>query len=92
VVIEGQVQSVDTQTNLIVVGGQRIRLRADDPLRLRIKVGNWMRITGNLTRESEQVIVVAVIIVIIDTPAPVSVPGGSGGQGGQGGGDDDDDD
>jgi hypothetical protein len=97
VVVEGQVQSIEPQTNIIVVRSQAIRLRAGDPLRLRIKVGNWVRVSGNLTREGEQMIVVAVIVVIIDTPAPVSAPGGSGGQGGQGGnggsgGSDDDDD
>jgi hypothetical protein len=94
VVVEGSVQSVDTQTNVIVVRGQTIRLHADDPLRLRIKVGNWVRITGNLTRDGERVIIIAVVTVIMDTPAPVNAPGSSGGQGGQGGsgGSDDDDD
>src|SRR4051794_4598430 len=59
IIIEGPVEEVNININVIVIRSMRIRLRADDPLRLKVKVGDWVRINGNFDRDSDnQVIVV----------------------------------
>lgn len=88
VIVEGPIEEVNATIDVIVVRGQRIRLRSDDPIRTRIKVGDWIRVSGNLEREGDQITIVAVVVVIIDSPSVVSTP--DSGQGGMGDRDDDD--
>jgi hypothetical protein len=100
VIIEGPVESVDLTVNVIVVYKQRIRLRANDPIRAKIKMGDWVRCDGNMERDADNRIIIVVINIIIINPPPVIIivqpgnsnPGGGGGNngGGRKGGDDDD--
>jgi hypothetical protein len=97
IIIEGPVGQVDLTVNVIVVYKQRIRLRANDPIRAKIKKGDWVRCEGNLEREADNRIIIVVINIIIINPPPVIVivqPGNSNPASGGGGrrGDDDDDD
>jgi hypothetical protein len=100
VIIEGPVESVDLTVNVIVVYKQRIRLRANDPIRAKIKKGDWVRCDGNLERDADNRIIIVVINIIIINPPPVVIvvqpgnsnPGGGGGNNGGGRRDDDDDD
>lgn len=88
VIVEGPIEEVNATIDVIVVRGQRIRLRSDDPIRTRIKVGDWIRAGGNIEREGGQIIIVAVVVVIIDSPSVVITP--DSGRGGMGDRDDDD--
>lgn len=92
IVIEGPVEQIDVNINVVVVYGQKVRLRKDDPIRLKIKVGDWIRIKGNFDHdENNQIIIIAIIVVIIDAPTVIIIvpsnPGNSGTTGNQGGGD-----
>ncbi len=92
IVIEGPVESVDLTINVIVVYKQKIKLRANDPMRTKIKVGDWVHIEGNPEHDEDNVIIIIVInIFIIDAPTGIIVnPSGGGGGGmGMGMGDDD---
>jgi hypothetical protein len=100
VIIEGPVESVDLTVNVIVVYKQRIRLRANDPIRAKIKMGDWVRCDGNMERDADNRIIIVVINIIIINPPPVIIivqpgnsnPGGGGGNNGGGRKGDDDDD
>jgi hypothetical protein len=89
IIIEGPIESINVK--VIVVYGWKIRLRDDDPIRLKVKVGDWVRIRGNYGRgDDDTILIIAIIVIIIETPRVIIiVPPGSGGGGG---GDDDDDD
>ncbi len=91
IIIEGPVEEVDVSINVVVVYGFRVRMRDDDPVKKKIKVGDWVRVKGHFDRdEVARVIIVAVVmIIIIDAPSTtiIIVPSG----GGRGHGDDDDD-
>ncbi len=88
IIIEGPVEEVDVSINVVVVYGFRVRMRDDDPVKKKIKVGDWVRVKGHFDRdEVARVIIVAVVmIIIIDAPSTtiVIVPR-------RGHGDDDDD-
>jgi len=95
IVIEGPVESIDLTVNVIVVYKQKIKLRANDPMRTKIKVGDWVHVEGNPSRDENNVIIIVVInIIIIDAPTVIIVNppsgggGGSSGGGNSGGGDD----
>jgi hypothetical protein len=101
IIIEGPVEAVDLTVNVIVVYKQRIRLRANDPIRSKIKKGDWVRCDGNMERDADNRIIIVVINIIIINPPPVVIVvqpgnsnpgGGSGGNNGGGRRDDDDDD
>jgi len=92
IIIEGPVEAVIVNTStVIVVYGQHIRLRDDDPLKLKIKVGDWVHLRGRFDRDDDdQIIIVAVVVVVIIEPAPVVIiPVGGGGGNGHHGDDDD---
>lgn len=78
VIIEGPVEAVNVTTHtVVVVYGQHIQLRDDDPLRLKVKVGDWIHISGDYQDEDGQIVVVAVVVVVIMEPAPITgVPSG----------------
>jgi hypothetical protein len=81
IVIEGPVEQIDLTVNIVVVYGQKIRLRRDDPIRTRIKVGDWIRINGNFDHdENNQIIIIAVVVVIIDAPTVIIVAPGNPGR------------
>ncbi len=83
IVIEGPVEVIDLNVDIVVVYGQRIKLRHDDPLRVHLKVGNWVRINGNYSVNiDQQIVVVAIVIVIIDAPTIIIVAPNSGNNGG----------
>jgi hypothetical protein len=98
IIIEGPVQEIYTDINVVVIYGLRVRLLDNDPAKTQIKVGDWISVGGNLDSDGDQIIIIAtVVIVIIDAPVIVIAPGGGGGNSGGGGsggggGDDDDDD
>jgi hypothetical protein len=81
IVIEGPVEQIDLTVNVIVVYGQKIRLRRDDPIRTRVKIGDWIRISGNFDHdENNQIIIIAVVVVIIDAPTVIIVAPGNPGR------------
>lgn len=89
IIIEGPVEQVNVSVNVIVVFGQRIRLRDDDPLRLKVKVGDWVHVKGHFDEdENHQVIIVAVVVVIFNAPPVVVIQPGNPGGNGNGQGDD----
>ena len=92
IIIEGPVQEITV--NVIVIYGQKIKLRGDDPVLVKLKVGDWVKISGNhgFDDDNVTVIIIAVIVVVIDTPPVIIVgPSNNGNGNGQGGGDDDED-
>jgi hypothetical protein len=105
IIIEGPVERVDVNINIVVVYGMKIKLRGDDPIKMKIKHGDWIRVKGHFDRDNDdfdrnndrnEIIVIVIIIIIIDTPPIIVVvpSGGSGGDDdgmGMGMGDDDDD-
>lgn len=94
IIIEGPVEAIIVNTGtVVVVFGQHIRLRDDDPLKLKIKIGDWIHLKGHFEDDDQgQIIIVADIVVIIIEPAPVIiVPSGGGGNTGGGNGHHDDD-
>ena len=91
IIVEGPVEAIIVNTGtVIVVYGQHIRLRDDDPLKLKIKIGDWIHLKGHFDRDDQdQIIVVAVVVVVIVEPAPVIIiPSGGGAPSGGGGGGD----
>ncbi|MHB8628946.1 MAG: DUF5666 domain-containing protein [Aggregatilineales bacterium] len=81
IVIEGPVQEINV--NIIIVFGQRIKLRPDDPVLVKLKVGDWVHVDGDFEEESDNTIVVVVINIIIINPPPtviiVAPPNNGGG-------------
>ncbi len=92
IIIDGPVEQIDLTVNIIVVFGQRIRFRKDEPVRMKMKVGDWVHVEGDFDHdENNQIIIVAIVIIIIDTPPVIVIaPAPSGGGGGGGHHDDDD--
>jgi hypothetical protein len=83
IIIEGPVTEVDPVDNIIVVYGYRIRMRGDDPLRIKVKVGDWVRVKGHWKKERGQIIFIAItVIVIIDGPVTIIIVPASNGGGG----------
>lgn len=82
IIIEGPVEEINI--NIIVVYGMRVRLRTDDPVLVKLKVGDWVRVSGNFEHDKDdQVIIVVVVIVIINAPTVIVVaPGGGNSDGG----------
>lgn len=79
IVIEGPVEQINV--NIIIIYGQRIKLRPDDPVLVKLKVGDWVHVDGDLGEDSDNtIIVVAVTIIIINPPPTVIIvpPGGDG--------------
>ncbi|HVO43607.1 MAG TPA: DUF5666 domain-containing protein [Aggregatilineales bacterium] len=86
IIIEGPVEAIIV--NVIVIYGQHIRLSPDDPVLHRVKIKDWVRVSGHFDHdENNQVIIVAIVVVMMDAPPIIIVPGGNGN--GNGGGDDD---
>jgi hypothetical protein len=73
VVIEGPVEQVDLSVDVVVVYKQRIRMRHDDPIRTKIKIGDWVHVDGNLERENINSLIIVVINIIIINPPPVII-------------------
>lgn len=73
VIIEGPVEVVDLNVDVVVVYKQRIRFRRDDPIRTKIKVGDWVHVEGNLERENVNQLIIVVINITIINPPPVIV-------------------
>ncbi len=102
IIIEGPVERVDVNINIVVVYGMKIKLRGNDPIKAKIKIGDWVRVKGHFDHDNDdfdgnndrnEIIVIVIIIIIIDTPPIiVIVPGGGGGDDGMGMGMGDDDD
>ncbi|GEM_PF-1137343 len=89
IVIEGPVELIDLNVDIIVVYGQRIKLKHDDPLRTKLKVKDWVHISGNYGVDvDQQVVIVVVVIIIIDAPTIIIVVPPSGSSGNDGGDDD----
>ncbi len=83
IIIEGPVEEIDLPVDVIVVYGMRVKMQHDDPMRLKIKLGDWVRINGHFDHdENNQIIVIVIIIIIVDTPPVIIVPPSNGGDGG----------
>jgi hypothetical protein len=81
IVIVGPVEEINI--NIIVVYGQRIKLRPDDPELAKLKIGDWVHVDGDFEQESDGTIIVVVVnIIIINPPPPVIIlpppPSGNG--------------
>ena len=100
IIIEGPVERIDVKINIVVVYGMKIKLRGDDPIKMKIKIGDWIRVKGHFDHDDDdfdhnddrnEIIVIVIIIIIIDTPPIIVVVPGGGDDGmGMGMGDDDD--
>jgi hypothetical protein len=93
IIIDGPVEEVHLDINIIVVYGHRIKIDKDDPVRLKIKIGDWVHIKGHFDHDSDgQIVIIVIVIVIVDTPPSITiVPPAPSNNGGKGNGDDEDD-
>ena len=91
IIIEGPVQEITI--NVVVVYGQKIKLRGDDPVLVKLRIGDWIKISGNYGVDDDKVtvIIIAIIVIVIDTP-PVIIVGPSNNGNGQGNGNGEGDD
>lgn len=71
IIIEGPVESINL--NIIVVYGQRIKLRSDDPILAKLKHGDWVRVSGNYGLDDDKVTVVVIVVVIVIVDAPTTI-------------------
>jgi hypothetical protein len=95
IVLEGPVEDVQENIDVIIVRGMKVKVHHGDISKLKIKIGNWVRINGNSEYDDDQIVIVAIIIIVVDAPTVIIVPAPSGGssggqQGGMGGMGDDD--
>ncbi len=83
VIVEGPIESIKGGT--VVVYGQRVKLQKNDPVLTKLKVGNWVKISGSYGTDDDQVtiIIVAVTVTVIEAPAaligPAPAANGNGG-------------
>jgi Domain of unknown function (DUF5666) len=84
IIIDGPVDQIDLPADIIVVYGMRIKMKHNHPLRLKIKIGDWVHVEGDMDQDdNHQPIIIVIVIIIIDTPPIiVVVPPSSGGGGG----------
>jgi hypothetical protein len=93
VVVEGPVESINGVT--IVIYGQRIKLRGDDPTRSKLSRGTWVKVSGiyGLDDDKMTMIITATNLTIIDAPAVIiPLPPPANGNNGNNGNDGDDGD
>jgi hypothetical protein len=75
IIIEGPIEVIIN--NRIIIYGREIILDPNDPLLLVIRVGDKVRIEGELVESGTTVIVVAIIIIIIDVDIYINDGGGA---------------
>lgn len=83
IVIEGPVEAINV--NIIIIYGQRVKLRPDDPELVKLKVGDWVHVDGDFERDSDNTIIIVVVNIIIINPPPTIIivpPPNNGGDGG----------
>ncbi len=87
IVIEGPIEKIDLTIDIVQIYGQRIKLKHDDPLRVKLKIGNWLRINGDYGVDvDQQIVIIENVIVIIDAPTVILIaPSGNGNNGGDNG-------
>ena len=88
VVIEGPVQSVNVNINTVIIYGQPIQLAHTDPVLTQVKVGDWVKASGNygVGDDHTTIVVVAVTVVIVDAPVIIVAPHNGNGNDGNGNG------
>jgi hypothetical protein len=77
IVVEGPVQAVNSST--LTVFGTVIRVEPGDPVLAKIQIGDTIRVEGNLTQDSNTLIIVAVNITIVNGATIEGVPPSSPG-------------
>lgn len=70
IVIEGPVEEINIDVNVIVVYGQRIKLHPNDPLLAKLKIGDWVHVDGDFETDTDNTIIVVVVNIIIINPPP----------------------
>lgn len=69
IVIEGPVKAINI--NIITIYNINIEVRADDPILTVIRVGDFIRVQGNLVSSGATIVIVAINIIIVDTDVVV---------------------
>lgn len=64
IIIEGPVTEINI--NIIIIYDIEIELNPDDPLLTVIRIGDIIRVEGDLVGEGDVIIVIAIIVIIID--------------------------
>ena len=79
IVIEGPVEQINV--NIIVIYGQRIKLRSDDPVLVKLKIGDWVHVDGNFGEDDDNTIIIVAVTIIIVNPPPtiIIIPPNNGG-------------
>jgi len=78
VIIDGPVQRVEVekdQTVAVVVYAMRVKLRDDDPIKLKVKVGDWIRVKCKFDKKGADnvFVMVAITVIVITEVAPVLI-------------------
>jgi hypothetical protein len=85
IIIEGPVDEIDVNVDVVIIFGQRIKLKHGDPVFGKLKLGDWLHVSGNFGEDDDkQIVIIAIIVVIIDQPVNIVVlpPGHQHGDGG----------
>ncbi len=81
IIIDGPVEAIIV--DVIIIYGEHIKLKHDDMLRLKIKLGDWVRVQGHFDRDTDDsIIIVAIVIIIIEQPPAIVIIPSGGGDGG----------
>ena len=65
IVIEGPVQAINI--NIITIYNINIEVKADDPILTVIRVGDVIRVHGNVVSSGATIVIVAINIIVVDT-------------------------